>query len=132
MKSLKRFGVSIETELITQFDKHISSYKYKNRSEAIRDMIRNKLTDSKLENENIKAFGIISFVYDHHKREIEKKLNSYQHDSFKSIIFTNHVHISHDSCLEIIVVNDTISRIKKLTEQLISLKGVKNGKLSLI
>ena len=132
MNKLKRFGVSVESELISQFDKHISSLKYKNRSEAIRDMIRSKLSENKLQNINSEAFGIITITYDQHKRDIEKNLTSYQHTSFKSIVFTNHIHINHDNCLEIIVVKDKISKIKKLAEQLLSLKGVKNGKISLM
>jgi CopG family nickel-responsive transcriptional regulator len=132
MDKLKRFGISVESELISQFDKHISSLKYKNRSEAIRDMIRNKLSENKLQNLNAEAFGIITITYDHHKRDIEKNLTSYQHSSFKSIVFTNHIHINHDNCLEIIVVKDKISKIKKFAEQLLSLKGVKNGKISLM
>ena len=132
MNKLKRFGVSVESELISQFDKHISSLKYKNRSEAIRDMIRSKLSENKLQNINSEAFGIITITYDQHKRDIEKNLTSYQHTSFKSIVFTNHIHINHDNCLEIIVVKDKISKIKKLAEQLLSLKGVKIGKISLM
>jgi CopG family transcriptional regulator, nickel-responsive regulator len=132
MDNLKRFGVSVEKELVSKFDKHISSLKYKNRSEAIRDLIRNKLSENEMQNSNTEAFGIITITYDHHKRDIEKKLTSYQHSSFKSIVFTNHIHINHDNCLEIIVVKDKISKIKNLAEQLLSLKGVKNGKISLM
>ena len=132
MNKLTRFGVSIEDDLLKQFEKLNSKKKYRNRSEAIRDLIRDKLSQNKIENENAVVFGVISFVYDHHKREIQKQLNGIQHDSYKSVVFSTHIHIDHDNCLEMIILKDKAGKIKTISENIISLKGVKNGKLDLI
>lgn len=132
MSKLTRFGISIENELLALFDKRIQNKKYKNRSEAIRDLIREKLSGEKLENVNANAFGIISFVYDHHKREIQKQLNGIQHDAYKSVVFTTHIHIDHDNCLEIIILKDKAKTINQIAENILGLKGVKNGKVTLM
>lgn len=132
MSKLTRFGISIENELLALFDKRIQNKKYRNRSEAIRDLIREKLSGEKLENVNANAFGIISFVYDHHKREIQKQLNGIQHDAYKSVVFTTHIHIDHDNCLEIIILKDKAKTINKIAENILGLKGVKNGKVTLM
>jgi len=129
---ISRFGVSIENELLALFDEFNSRKKYQNRSEAIRDLIREKLADEKLTNPNVLVFGILSFVYDHHKREIQKNLNSLQHDFYKSIQFTTHIHLNHDNCLEIIILKDKARTIKKLSESILGFKGVKQGKLLLM
>ena len=126
-----RFGVSIDKDLLEKFDQYLNELGIPNRSEAISDFIRDKLTIEKISNQNTLCFGIITYVYDHHKREIEKKLNSIQHDHFMSIIFTSHVHIDHDNCLEIIVVKDKGSVISSFTERVLALKGVKHGKFVL-
>ena len=123
-----RFGVSIETELLKKFDSLSSKKGYSNRSEALRDLIRDKLVSEKIDDENALCFGIITFVYDHHKREIEKTLNNFQHDYYKTILFTSHVHIDHDNCMEIVVVRDKAGRAKALADKILSFKGVKHGK----
>lgn len=132
MNKLTRFGISIEDELLSLFDRQIQKKKYKNRSEAIRDLIREKLSKGNLENDNANVFGVISFVYDHHKREIQKNLNNLQHESYKSVVFTTHIHIDHDNCLEIIILKDKTKHIRSIAESILSFKGVKNGKLTLM
>ncbi len=132
MSKLVRFGISIENELLSLFDTYNSRKKYKNRSEAVRDLIRDKLADEKMVDPGAIVFGIISFVYDHHKREIQKNLNTVQHDSYKSIQFSTHIHLDHDNCLEIIIVKDKASKIKPLAESIFGFKGVKQGKLTLM
>lgn len=132
MNKTTRFGVSIENDLLLLFDAFNSRKKYRNRSEAIRDLIREKLADEKLGNPKAVVFGVLSFVYDHHKREIQKSLNTVQHDSFKSIQFTTHIHLDHDNCLEIIILKDKAYRVKEISESILGFKGVKQGKLSLM
>ena len=132
MSKVIRFGVSIEDELLKEFEKLNSKKRYRNRSEAIRDLIRDKLAQAELENENTPVFGVISFVYDHHKREIQKNLNDLQHDSYKSVVFTTHIHIDHDNCLEIIILKDKAGKIKDISESILGFKGVKYGKLTLM
>jgi CopG family transcriptional regulator, nickel-responsive regulator len=131
MKKVTRFGVSMENELLEQFDKQIFLKGYSNRSEAIRDLVRENLIEETIKNENENAFGILTTVYDHHKHEIDEKLKDFQHEHFKSIISTTHIHLDHDNCLEVIILKDKAGKVKKIADKLLSFKGVKNGKLSL-
>jgi CopG family nickel-responsive transcriptional regulator len=128
-QKITRFGVSIQTGLLDKFDKLSCKKGYGNRSEAIRDLIRDKLVSEKIDDVNAVCFGTITFVYDHHKREIDKTLNSFQHNYFKSILFTTHVHIDHDNCMEMIIVKDKAGKVQMLADQILSFKGVKHGKL---
>lgn len=129
MENLIRFGVSIEPNLLKEFDKFISDKSYKNRSEAIRDLIRNNLIEKDCEDGNKEAVGTITIVYDHHKWKLTDTLTNIQHKNHASIISTLHVHLDHDNCLEILVVKGKGKEIKKISDQLISTKGVKHGKL---
>ena len=131
MKPLKRFGISIKGSLLDQFDSFIFEKGYKNRSEAIRDILRSELIKKKLQTGSGSAFGILTFIYDHHQRELEETLTSFQHDYFKNIISATHVHIDHDHCLEIIILKGPVKNLKTFTDHLFSIKGVKNGNLTL-
>ncbi|MCL5021023.1 MAG: nickel-responsive transcriptional regulator NikR [Bacteroidetes bacterium] len=128
---LIRFGVSIEDALLDKFDRLINKRGYTNRSEAIRDFVRKEIVEEGLHDANAAAFGVLSFVYDHHVRELEAKLTNIQHDHYKSIISASHVHIDHDSCLEVIILRDRAEQIDKVATRILSYKGVKHGKLSL-
>lgn len=130
MNSIKRFGVSIESNLIEKFDKYIKSKKYTNRSEALRDLIRKELVGEEWLQSNKSAAGAIILVYDHHKRELADNLIDIQHDYYKIIISTQHIHLDHRICLEIIAVKGEINEIYELESRLKSAKGVKHVSLS--
>lgn len=131
MKKINRFGISMEDSLLRQFDKLISQKGYTNRSEAVRDLVREKIIEENIEATNEEVYGALVFIYDHHKRELEKNLSNLQHDYFKNIVSTTHVHIDHDTCLEMIIVRGQAKLLKKIAEKLLSYKGVLNGKLTL-
>jgi len=124
-----RFGVSLEKELLKKFDGHLRKKKYQNRSEAVRDMIREELVREEWLTGKEVA-GIITLVYDHHKRELVNKLMDIQHDFHKSIISSQHIHLDHNNCLETIVIKGNTSEIKTLAERLKSTKGVKHSTLT--
>ncbi|MBT3225491.1 MAG: nickel-responsive transcriptional regulator NikR [Deltaproteobacteria bacterium] len=124
-----RFGMSIDKRLLTRFDQLISKKGYVNRSEAIRDLIRNTLVEEQWEHGNEETFGTITLVYDHHTRELSDKLIEHQHAHTKQIISTLHVHIDAHHCLEVVIVKGKPSLIKKISNELIGTKGVKHGKL---
>lgn len=128
---LTRFGVSMDEKLLYHFDKLILKKGYTNRSEAIRDLIREKIVEESIEYSSKEVYGALVFIYDHHKRELEKKLSNFQHDYYKNIISTTHVHISHDECLEVIILRGETGLLKSIADQLLSFKGVLNGKLTL-
>jgi CopG family nickel-responsive transcriptional regulator len=130
MVALVRFGVSLEKELLDKFDKLINKKNYPNRSVAFRDLIRQELIKKEwLGGKEIA--GAITLVYNHHKRELVNHLTDIQHDFSKVIISTQHIHLDHDNCLEIIVVKGKPREAQRLTDTLKSVKGVKHGTLSM-
>jgi len=129
MSDLYRFGISLEQSLIDAFDKHITSRNYKNRSEAIRDLIREELTRKKMIEGGVVA-GAIVMTYDHHKRELVNHLLDIQHDYQSLIISTQHVHLDHHHCLEIIAVKGKSRDIERLANSIRSQIGVKQVSMS--
>ncbi len=130
MSGLYRFGVSLEKDLIDKFDEHISERNYKNRSEAIRDLIRSELVKKQWLCDNEVA-GAITLNYDHHKRELVAKLIDIQHDYQNLVICAQHIHIDHHNCLEILAVRGKAKAIEDLTSMMKALVGVKHVALSM-
>jgi CopG family transcriptional regulator, nickel-responsive regulator len=131
LQSLVRFGVSIEQDLITKFDRYIAKAGYGTRSEAIRDLIRARLVDEGIQDPKVAATGVLSLVYDHHKRELEDHLTALQHDHHELIIATTHVHLDHHNCLEVILLKGNAGQIREIGAALASFKGVKHSSLHL-
>lgn len=130
MSKLYRFGVSLEQTLIDEFDRQIKASNYQNRSEAIRDLIRESLAKKK-QAEGGRAAGAIVMTYDHHKRSLVNKLLDVQHDYQGLIISTQHVHMDHVHCMEIIAVHGKTTVIEKLADAIRAHIGVKHVALSL-
>lgn len=130
MSELVRFGVSLEEGLLKRFDDLIHRRKYTNRSEALRDMIRQELLKQEWE-EGGEVAGAITFIYDHHTRELLSKITDIQHDSQEVIISTSHIHLDHDHCLEIIAVRGLVKKVLKLSDSLRAIKGVRHCALSM-
>jgi CopG family transcriptional regulator, nickel-responsive regulator len=128
MSDVERFGVSIPEDLLSSFDKIISKKGYSNRSEAIRDLIRDNLVEQSIA-EDKEVAGTLTLVYDHHKKDLAEKLMDIQHDYYKNIISTTHIHMDHHSCLEVLVVKGKSKKVNEIGNKLISTKGVKHGKL---
>ena len=129
MSGVYRFGISLEKSLIDAFDSHIESQHYGNRSEAIRDLIREELSRKKWAEGGIVA-GAVVMTYDHHKRELVNKLLDIQHDFSATIISTQHVHLEHHLCLEILAVKGKARDVQRLADSIKSLVGVKQVSLS--
>ncbi|ACF10889.1 putative transcriptional regulator, CopG family [Chlorobaculum parvum NCIB 8327] len=130
MSDLYRFGISLDRELIEAFDRHIKGQGYQSRSEALRDLIRNELLRKTTAEGGLVA-GAIVMTYDHHKRELVNRLIDIQHDFHDLIISTQHVHLDHENCLEVIAVKGNAPDIEKLSSALKVLVGVKHLDLSL-
>ena len=130
MSELIRFGVSLEKELLHKFDKHIKKENYANRSNAIADLIRDKLIRQEWA-EDKEVAGAIIMVFDHHQRDLVNNLTNIQHDYHKFIISSQHVHLDHDNCFEIVVVKGKPHNLEELANKLKSAKGVKHASLSL-
>ncbi len=130
MEEIKRFGVSIESGLLEKFDRYINSNNYRNRSEALRDLIRKELVHDQWTKTGEEVAGAIVIVYDHHSHDVVGRLLEIQHDCSSIIISSQHIHLDHKNCLEIIVVKGKIDRIDELASKLKSIKGVKHATLS--
>lgn len=126
MAELIRFGVSLEKALFERFNKNIKEKRYTNRSEAIRDLIREDLVKKEWQ-ENKVVTGAITLVYNHHKRELVNKLMDTQHDYHENILSTQHLHLDENNCLEIIVIKGRAKQIRELFGKLRSQKGVKHA-----
>lgn len=130
MSEVVRFGVSLEKELLDKFDRLIKEKKYSNRSEAIRDLIRENLVKREWV-EGKEVAGAITLVFDHHKRDLVNILTDIQHDFYQIIISSQHIHLDHSNCLEIIVVRGRPTEVRELANKLKSNRGVKYGALSI-
>lgn len=129
MAELVRYGVSIERSLSQEFDRLIKAKGYVNRSEAIRDLIRDCLVEQQWQAGNEEAIGVITLLYDHQQRELSRKLTHSQHSYHAQTISSLHVHLDSSNCLEVIVMRAPAGTIKKIAERLIGTRGVKHGKL---
>lgn len=130
MSEIVRFGVSLEGKLLDRFDRLIRKKNYTNRSEALRDLIRQELVKKEWD-EGGEVAGAVTFVYNHHKRELLNKITDIQHDYQKVIISTQHIHLDHDNCLEIIAVRGKSKDVQKLTDMIKAVKGIKHCALSI-
>ncbi len=130
MTKLTRFGVSLEEDLLSQFDRLITSRGYKNRSEAIRDLIRESLVSEAVD-KNKSVVATLSMIYDHHSPNLSDKLNEIQHHSHGNVLAATHVHLDADNCLEVVIMKGKSGEIKHLADNMIAMRGVKHGKLVL-
>lgn len=127
MSTAIRFSVSLSEELLEQFDELLKEKGYENRSEGIRDLLRDSLVNREVE-EDQEIVGVVTLVYDHHVRELTNKLIERQHDSEAEVISSMHVHLDHHNCLEVIVVRGKGSVVKQFSDAIIGTRGVKHGK----
>lgn len=130
MTELVRFGVSIESSLLEKFDRLIENKSYSTRSEALRDLIRQELIKKEWE-EDDEVAGAITFIFDHHQRGLTSRLTNIQHGYQEVIISSQHIHLDHHNCLEIVAVKGRATEIQKLANALQSIKGVRHGTLSM-
>jgi len=129
--AVTRFGISLDEILLKRFDDLIRKKGYSNRSEAIRDLIRDALVLEEWEGSTGETVGTITLVYSHEKRELPDLLTRLQHLYHNLIISSMHIHLDEHNCLELIAVRGKARDIKKIADRLIGAKGVKHGKLSL-
>lgn len=131
MGKLIRFGVSLDEDLLKQFDALSAERGYGNRSEAIRDLIRNSLVHKEWEGGQAEVAGSLTLVFDHHTSNLSQRLTAVQHDFHEYIVASMHVHLDHDNCLESLVLKGPAPALRELSERLIATKGVKHGKLTI-
>jgi CopG family nickel-responsive transcriptional regulator len=131
MPDLKRFGVSLDARLLKRFDTYISQKGYKNRSEAIRDLMRRSFVDREWKVGTDEAVGTITLVYDRSIRELEQELTDFQHASYRNILSSLHIHLDQSHCLEVVVIKGKSRDIQAIADRLLGIKGVKHGGLTM-
>ncbi len=127
--ALIRTGVALDSSLLKRFDRLLRREGYENRSEAVRDLIRDSLNEASLQSPDAFVVGAVTLIYDHHSRLLPDKLMELQHAYHHVIISTVHSHLDHDMCLEVVVVKGKLKQVQELGSRLIGLKGVQHGKL---
>lgn len=125
---IKRFGVSLQEDMLNALDKLVIDKHFPNRSQAIRYLIKSSLVSEKID-KNKTVAGSIVLVYDHHKRDVNTKLLNVQHDFHDLILSSQHVHISHSLCLETIALKGKAQQLSTLADKIVSIKGIKHGRL---
>ena len=130
---MERITISLDSTLADEFDRFISQHGYRNRSEAVRDLIRLKLESERLEQETKgDCVGTITYVYNHEERELASRLTTVQHEHHDLAVSTMHVHLDHDDCLETVVVNGPTAQVRRFADEVIARPGVRHGQLHLI
>jgi CopG family nickel-responsive transcriptional regulator len=128
MAELIRTGVSIEADLLEKFDKLIAKRGYGNRSEALRDLIREMLVSEEV-NDNKQVVATLSMIYDHHRPDLSTKLTEAQHHHHNNVLAATHVHLDAKNCFEVVIMKGPSGEVKHMADHMLSLKGVKHGKL---
>ncbi|MFW6383749.1 MAG: nickel-responsive transcriptional regulator NikR [Nanoarchaeota archaeon] len=128
MENVVRKGIAFENKQLKEFDKLIKKRGYKNRSEAIRDIIRKELIEESISTPEKKMMASLTIVFDHHKHNLQHKLTHMQHET-TLIKSTLHIHLNHDDCMEVLILEGKVKDIKKFSDHILAQKGVKNGKL---
>jgi CopG family nickel-responsive transcriptional regulator len=128
MEKIKRFGVSLEEDLLKSLDKLVTKHKFPNRSQLIRFLIRKNVVLQNWQH-NKEVAGCVVLVYDHHKRDLMNNSVSLQHKYQDLVLSVQHVHLDHHNCLEMIALKGKAMRLKELADKLVALKGIKHGQL---
>jgi CopG family transcriptional regulator, nickel-responsive regulator len=129
MGVLSRIGIALDSDLLKRFDRSITKRGYTNRSEAFRDLIRDRLVAERTATPNAPVVGTITLIYDHHAHGVTEKLTELQHAQHELVVSTSHAHLDHDSCLEVLIVRGRATEVEGLAGRLIGLKGVQHGRL---
>lgn len=130
MSDLVRFSVSLEADLLDEFDRYVKGGRFATRSEAIRQLLRQTLAHQAWEADARPVTATLTLVYDHHKTHLVERLIDLQHQHAEQVVATLHVHLDHDHCMEVIVLRGTGSRLRQLAAELRGLKGVHKGELA--
>ena len=131
MDRLERIGVSLEADLLAKFDALIARKGYRSRSEALRDLIRQDLSEAHLDDPKAQAVAAVLLVYDHHVTKLADRLLGLQHSHLLETVSSLHVHLDHHHCLEVIVLRGPVGQIHRVGDQMVSLKGVLLGRVNL-
>ena len=130
---MERFTISLDDELAHDFDHLIEEIGYENRSEAVRDLIRQALEKSRTQtDQSTHCVAVVSYVYDHHEKTMSDRLLNSHHEHHSIVMSTMHAHLDHDDCLEAVFLKGKTDEIKQFSNHLISMSGVRHGAMNVI
>ncbi|MCK9608088.1 MAG: nickel-responsive transcriptional regulator NikR [Methylomonas sp.] len=130
---MERFTISLSDELAADFDQWIDARGYKNRSEAVRDLLRKEIETKRLDqDQTIHSVATLSYVYNHHERNLAERLTAHQHEAHDLVVSTMHVHLDHDDCLETLFLRGFTQQIRNFAEKITAETGVRHSALNLI
>jgi CopG family nickel-responsive transcriptional regulator len=129
MGVLSRIGIALDSELLKRFDGSIQRRGYTNRSEAFRDLIRDRLVTEQTAEPDATVVGTVTLIFDHHAHGVTEKLTEAQHAHHELVVSTSHAHLDHESCLEVLIVHGKSAQVAQFADLLIGLKGVQHGRL---
>lgn len=130
---MDRFTISLSEDLATQFDDLIAQKGYQNRSEAVRDMLRNELESARLERQEAPyCVASLSYVYDHHARDLTERLTELQHQHHHIVMSSMHVHLDHDNCMETVILRGATTDVSKFANELMAVREVRHGKVNVV
>lgn len=129
MAEVERFGVSMESGLLSGLDGLVRRRSYGSRSEALRDLVRQELVKEEWVEPGREVVGTVTLVYEHHAHDLADRLTELQHAHHRSIVCSTHVHMDAHNCLEVVVVRGKSALVRRIAESLISTRGVKHGEL---
>jgi CopG family nickel-responsive transcriptional regulator len=129
MGVLSRIGIALDSELLKRFDGSIQRRGYTNRSEAFRDLIRDRLVTEQTAEPDATVVGTVTLIFDHHAHGVTEKLTEAQHAHHELVVSTSHAHLDHESCLEVLIVHGKSAQVAQFADLLIGLKSVQHGRL---
>jgi CopG family nickel-responsive transcriptional regulator len=129
---MDRFTISLDPALAEDFDRLIAARGYTNRSEAVRDMLRDAVEAQRQARDDGHCVAALSYVYGHHERELAERLTALQHEHHDLCVATTHVHLDHDDCLESLMLRGTTAAVRRFADALIAERGVRHGHLNLV
>ena len=132
MTQLTRTTLAIERDMLEKFDGWMANHGYRNRSEAMRDLIRQSLMSDRWEDSAADVVAVLSVIYDHHARTLGQELTQIQHEDHHAVMCSQHLHLSHEHCLEIIVMKGPVARVRKMADAIIATRGVTAGELTVM
>lgn len=130
---MERFTISLDEDLAREFDRLITQRGYRNRSEAVRDLLRGQIESSRLASGEAKhCVANLSYVYNHHERELAERLASIQHQHHDLTVSSLHVHLDHEHCIESVMLRGETSAVRAFADTMMAEPGVRHGKLNLV
>ena len=132
MSDLTRTALAIDRGLLEKFDKWMAGRGYTNRSEAVRDLMRTALVEAEWADPDARVVATLSIIYDHSARQLAQELVDLQHEDHHAVLCSQHVHLDHHDCLEVIIMQGTAAQLRRMTDAIVSTRGVKAGQLTLM